>query len=155
MDWLLPYAPLLDVINVVATVTLALVAFLYSRKATRMNFIIQSTSLLNSVNSEFLANEDNLNAMADIRDTPSKDVRRDYLMLNNLNYLHAIWSLGQEHAISRHIANAKLENGAGFWLTTDTTYLDAMLKRGFPDDFRTDMLNRITRQRKAIVPETG
>ena len=85
--------------------------------------------MLNSVNSEFRANDDTLEALTQIRQTPNKDIRRDYLMLNNLNYLHAIWSLRQEHALRKPMA-------------------DAMLKRGFLDAFRQDMQTRIARQKK-------
>lgn len=155
MDWLLPYAPLLDLINVVATATIAVVAFVYSQKATRMNFIMHSTSMLNAVNSEFLASDDNLMALANLRQSPSSDVRRDYLMLNNLNYLHAVWSLRKEHAISPQMADAKLDNGAAFWVSASEPYLKDMLDRGFPDTFQREMMTRIAAQKAKKSPLTS
>lgn len=147
MDWITDYAPILDLIDVMATATIALVAFLYSRRATRMNFILQSANMLNTVNAEFLASEDNLRTLADLRNSPSKDVRRDYLMLNNLNYLHTIWSLRRENTINAAMADAKLDNGAAFWITTSESYIREMLDRGFPDDFQREMMCRIAAQK--------
>lgn len=143
MDLLLKYDPLLDLAHVIATISLALIAYLYSRKATRMSFIMQSTDMLNAVNSEFLAHEENLKALAELRQTSDQNLRRDYLMLSNLNYLHAIWTLRQERAINASMAEAKLENGAAFWVGIKDNDITDMLSRGFPEDFQKEMMIRI------------
>lgn len=143
MDRLSEFAPLFDLISMIATSLLALIAFIYTRKANQMNFILQSTKMLNAVNAEFLSSEENLAALAAFRGTPSEDARRDYLMLKNLNYLHAIWSLRQSRAISAKMAEAKLDNGAQFWTSSPTPYIEKMLDRGFPSDFQSEMKTRI------------
>lgn len=148
MDVLVKFDPVLDLAHVIATVSLALIAYLYSRKTTRMNFIMKSTDMLNAVNQEFLAHEENLQAIAELRQTPSRNLRRDYLLLNNLNYLFAIWSLRQEHAINAALAEAKLENGAAFWVGVRNKDATEMLARGFPTDFQAEMLERIAQQKE-------
>lgn len=150
MEWLAQYSPILELTNVLATATIALIAFLYSRRATRMAFILQSTEMLNSVNNAFLASEDNLTALADIRGRSNAELRRDYLMLKNLNYLHAIWTLRQEHAINAAMADAKLDNGATFWIGLDPVYLSDMLSRGFPRAFQNEMSDRVAAQRARL-----
>ncbi|MEM6481261.1 MAG: hypothetical protein AAF922_04865 [Pseudomonadota bacterium] len=152
MDLIIKYDPLLDLAHVIATISLALIAYLYSRKATRMNFIMQSTEMLNAVNTEFLADRENLQAIAELRQTPGTNLRRDYLMLNNLNYLYAIWSLRQERAIHRAMAEAKLDNGASFWVGIKDKDATEMLARGFPTEFQIEMLERIAVQ-KAKFPQ--
>ncbi|MEL7012675.1 MAG: hypothetical protein AAFO72_05285 [Pseudomonadota bacterium] len=154
MEVLIKFDPLLDLAHVIATISLALIAYLYSRKTTRMNFIMQSTEMLNSVNSEYLANEENLAAIAELRQTPGRNLRQDYLMLNNLNYLHEIWALKQERAIHGAMAEAKLDNGALFWVGIKDKEAAHMLARGFPGDFQVEMLERIARQKEKLPQYT-
>ncbi|MEM6669479.1 MAG: hypothetical protein AAF661_09700 [Pseudomonadota bacterium] len=129
-----------QILSAIATTTIAVVAYNYTRKSSRMSFIVDSTKMLNDVNNTFLSSEKTVAALAKIRTPISGDFHLDYVILTNLNYLHATWMLRNEEVISPELADAKLANGSTFFLNFERDAVERLLRRGFPETFRVEML---------------
>lgn len=131
-----------DLAQIAMTIIAAYIAYQahsFARKASKLNFIIASTNILNGINETSISTQDHADALLRLRPGVSDDIYKDYIALMNLNYLHTIWSLREERVIGRPLADSKIQNGIGFLLQSPPDYVNGLLRRGFPDSFREEI----------------
>ncbi|MEO1661712.1 MAG: hypothetical protein AAFR51_12035 [Pseudomonadota bacterium] len=119
---------------------IALQAHRFTRKTSKLNFIIATTNILNGINETSISTKDHTDALQRLRPGVSNDPHKDYIALMNLNYLQTIWSLREERVVGAGLANSKLENGVGFLTQSSESYVTDLLKRGFPEAFQSEVL---------------
>lgn len=137
------FSDVADVAQILMTVIAAYIAYQahsYTRKAAKSNFIISTTKLLNGINETSISSREHADALLRLRPGVSDDIHKDYIALMNMNYLFALWSLREENVIDPQLVDSKLKNGVGFLSQSSDEYAEGLLKRGFPDKFRNEMM---------------
>lgn len=138
---------LAEVLGALSVVVVALVAHSFTVRSAKMQFIFESAKLIIDWNKTVLSKPELVEAVQSIRKAPSDSFERDYLLFNLLTYLETLWRLKQERVYSGPLVDSEIENVLSFF-DGNREYLEGLLKRGYGDDFRRDMLRAFDRQTK-------
>jgi hypothetical protein len=132
----------------ISAFVIAWIAYSYTKRATKMQFIFSSAGLINEWNKTILSRDDYMQAVREMRGAPSGDFTKDYLMFNLLTYLETVWRLKQQKVYRGPLVDAEIVNVLAFFKNR-RPYLKDLLDRGYGSDFAVEMLRAFDASAKA------
>ncbi len=134
----------------ISAFVIAWIAYAYTKRATKMQFIFSSASLINEWNKTVLSRDDFIAAVQEMRGAPSANFTKDYLMFNLLTYLETVWRLKQQNVYQGPLVDSEIDNVLTFF-KNKRPYLKDLLQRGYGSDFADEMLAAFDAKERALA----